>query len=615
MRHKYDTKSLSRLIALCVGLLTTGCATQPLKTTLRQRDQLRTAPAAVSDKSLTAADDQAGDPDEVKVYLQWYEKQLTSGWVDGVVGLAAQWLPKSHPANLLSRWVEIGVDVDHRGRITRSWVNRKSGYHRFDNSALSLFRRIKKTPGLPQSLRGQHVSLLWRFHRDSRACQARYARVKTRRKPAAERLQDALARRDFPAAKTIVAEHGRQATVRRILANHALATKGNTDAGLLVATSEHLGQLLIAQSSPALLARVVAELVRRRAKLVLQRSLSELLNFRTGSWKRRRRIIPSELFQSLLSALAKTKGHIGGPLFDQLVQRYPDLVADAALLLDDEGRLKSLTTAFAHEAEISGPAAARLLQRGAVDAALATLVVRALASRHRLATLRILSAAPIARFATHLEQIVRNGSASGAARALAIEVLSRLGTGQSSFRSALRSRDQTVQMAAIRALSRSSVNKLSTSYQLARLGYADKGAVSAAALAAIATINHERFRWDVLRLLKRQQPEHQLEIVRQVWRFGSMAVKTLQTVVERSGQTELLAATRATLLRIGSPRALKVAARLEQKQEQLANDTANQPQRQTTTFNDVLQMAASMQAHSARPGQDYPVGLARSAKN
>ncbi|MCA9671946.1 MAG: TonB family protein [Myxococcales bacterium] len=492
------------------------------------------------------------------VYLETIEKLYRGRWVSLIQ--AADLLP----AGLATT---ISLSLDRYGQLARAWISGRSGYHRFDNSALGIVQRTPMLPAPPPELADSSITLRWRFFRDlRRGCKAAFARVEKNPLSPERAFDRALALHDVPRAAKLVAKHGVRGELGAKLAAAAIARRDLWPQAVRLTADWQLDQLLASDKTERDLWDLsLAELRRRQSRAMIARVLDALTRPRppwlvgTRAQQRER---SRRLMASIRSAARLGYRPTDAMLLRALSSRNPANVLLAADMLRRSAALRQGLRQHLHDARVAGPLAVRLLHRGARD--VENIVRDQLGGAGAEPTLRALTRFPDARYAEVIDSIARDAKAKPTLRAAALGALAAMQRKVVTLYSGLRSKEVIVRRAAARALRKHHGNKLAASYKLAELCYPAKDPVSAEALATMAVINHERFVWDILRVLRRldRDPSGQALVVKQLWRFGNKVVTTLAALAKRK-HPALREALAETLAKIGSSRARALLATLE----------------------------------------------------
>jgi TonB family protein len=465
----------------------------------------------------------AGQTRLQRAYLARVHKLFKDTWQKTLTDAGAL-LPPSHPANDPKRMVELEVDLDRRARITVVRVVKPSGFPPFDESASITVKRLKRLPPLPPELARYNVRLRWRFYRDKRACDPRFARVLLIPFTPPQALRRALRKGQLDRARQILERSSTLMELYSILADHALKSK-----------------------DPQLLPLIMDVVPRDRLLRIVRRGRGTARKL------------------AALQALARRQGQAGLPqeLHGWLnAQRRPELVVAAARMVRKSLELDRLLSKWevadtgkedAQNWRVLGPLAVYRLAVGPTSRA-ESLLKRALAGPRPGPALEAIGDAGLASAAKQVEAVVRDRKAPREARVAAIGALGRLQGSPVPLYAALKSKDPEVLIAAARALGQFHGSRKGISFRLNHLAFNASREVATEALVAMARLGDPRFKLEVYRLASGMKPEHQARVAAAMWGFGAPALKVLEKMLGHDDRRVRRAAL-SSLRRLDAPRA------------------------------------------------------------
>ncbi len=524
------------LLAMLSGF--SGCALSP---------SVKTAalPELSSELSLPSS-----VPADVQEYLLKVHKMIQQPWVVDVLFRSKMSFPVTHPANNS----ELAVDLEMAIQGDRSpgpvSIRKSSGYTPFDESALHVLGGVKTLPAPPSSLGEGHLFLRWTFYRDKRRCHPSHAQLRVVPYSPVEALTRALKHKEYQKAYAVMVKKGAPSTLKVVLLEDALSS-GNLQQRRLaihLATNERLVKLYLDDRHTALREKILEALVQRKAAVPLIALLDRVTTDKTLSPG----VSTKRWLLALLAALEQAK--ITLPLAKLQVllsdKRAAVVLAGAALASRPAALLKA-SEAWKNDPKMAGPLAVNRRALGE-DKEAEQIIRAALVGPGAIPTLARMRRYPVQAVAGDVADVVRKGKQISA-RLEAIKVITVMKGPLSPLYAALRFKNPVLRIASIRALGKMGINKMGSSYRLVAIGLRERGPVSAESLAALATLGVEKFRGDVLRLMRLLKPHERVLIISALWGFGKPVLPALKKL-QQSANKQISAAAVKSILRLSPAR-------------------------------------------------------------
>ncbi len=533
-------------LPLTMGWMLAACAPAMTAKPTNTANSKTTAEVAVARPAPGAT---ARSAEEAK-YLAAVHKIIGPRWEQVRINAGAL-LPKSHPANNMSRVTEVAARLDGKGQIKRIRVRKASGCNPYDNSALGTMSRVNKYPPLPAGLLEGHVELRWRFHRDARSARPDHVTVVLHPLSPEEAFSRALTLKQWDRARLIMRQNPARQSIRAILAEAGLSSKdsGLNMLALRVAPVQRLLALLENETDMKRWTTVLGVLASRGGDTEMVAHLRWVARPVSRVNDEAKASLEARKVAAILKALDRMGKAAPAALVNELLSRKAAaIVMAAAPMATDEAAMSRALRTFVTDPKIAGPLAVRRLALGP-DAFAEKIVAKALTHKTRMVTLRTLERVPVKAMAAVLESMVRSHATKEDARLVAIRALSKVIDAAAPFYAAMGSSNPRVKVAAIRALGSMKKNTTGICYRLSTIGMKNRNEVGAEALASVARIGDQQFLPAMAYMTSRQRNAHKPVIIASYWGFGKKAVPLLNKMAASANQ-KVAAAARTSLDRI-----------------------------------------------------------------
>jgi hypothetical protein len=516
--------------------------------------------------------------DDVRQYLLAVHKELHKAWAVDVLYQAAVHLPAEDPANNKDLVVQLTIDIDADGQPGAVRMVSASSHQPFNKSAVFALSTLKgkKLPPLPPSV-GEGSGLLhWSFHRDRRSCSPAFARLKIHGLGPADTLFRALKRQDHDKARQIVEQNRSDPRVASTLVSAGLAAGSAAVrlAALELAQTQRLTNMLQMDRHPKLRKKAFKVLVQRKETAALKSlfGLAEPQSLaKQGSstplWA-------EDWLVDLLWALKSLELQVDSAKIERFLHDQRPMVALSAVpLVRKPEPLKRAIAVWQSEPRVSGPLAVRW--RALKESSTAEELIRsALQGPGQMHTLEALRWYPLPSMASEVAKLALKG-ATPTVRVKAIQVLGKLGQPSAALLRSLAHKEDTVRIAAARALGGITAGKEKAARQLRRMARKETGAVAAEALAALAMLGVDNHRDYVLGRMDKLDLKGRTLVTAALWGFGEAAVPALAELVKGESPPLARAATES-LSRIPGSAAKLVLKGARATPEEAAPAEANQ---------------------------------------
>lgn len=434
---------------------------------------------------------------------------LAPAW-EAVVTNAAEFLPKGHRANQPNTMTEVAISLDEQGNFDHARVTKRSGDHRFDNSAMRVASLLRyKLPELPSKLRFKKVSMRWRFYRDGRRCKPEYAEIKITPLPAAKRLARLLANNKLAMAERLLQSAALDETSRSVLFEWAWRTDDPAlwRLALTVAPRWQLGAVLDSPRTPTGRWRIALSVAVERADGVLLRSVFKKLHQPGQGWRAPstdERQAQRDRMERVVVAAQRVNVKLDQRALVEIARSttQPSVVLAAA----DSGIPADVLQSIAekqNDPRIAGPLWVRLAQATPSAVLYLERIGIALGGKGAAEILNALESRNVPGLEEHLAALALNRKRSPQLRAQALTLLARTDHSRIPLYRCLKDQSALVRAAAIAGLASNPGDKLVTSYRLAAIAYPAKSNESADALVAMTRASHPNFRADITRVVQR----------------------------------------------------------------------------------------------------------------